>query len=571
MLKMLLGGDCVDARRAGAQAQDWPTRPVTMVVPYAAGGPVDNARPHPAARLSEFLGQQVIIENVGGAGGMTGIARVAKAAPDGYTFLLAGSGTMAQDQTLYKKPLYDSATDFTPVGLVDGFAARPAHAQGFPAKNCTEFIAYAKANQAKLQYGSAGVGSGSHVCSLLLDQAMGTKITHVPYRGAAPAMQDVIAGPSRLSLRADFDRDAASRGPQREGARIARTGPRPVLPDLPAMRENGLPDFDCGAWGAFVFPKGTPAAIVSRLAHAANDTVETPAVVEHLAKVGVTITPKERRTPEFLAKYILSRDRALGAADQGERGGFGLKPMLRGGKTAMSGAMFATAAFALTLAAVPANAQDWPTRPITLIVPFAAGGPVDVAARLLAPHISEILGQQIIIENVGGAGGMTGSYRVAKSPPDGYTFVFGTSGTHASNQTLFKKPLYNAATDFAPVGVVFENTKVLLARNSLPAKTMPEFVAYLKANHDKMQFGSAGVGSATHLGCVLLNQDRHQHHPRALSRLGAGDAGSHCRADRLRVRGDFDRDAADRSRNRSSRSRVVDRARRGDAGFADGA
>jgi tripartite-type tricarboxylate transporter receptor subunit TctC len=171
----------------------------------------------------------------------------------------------------------------------------------------------------------------------------------------------------------------------------------------------------------------------------------------------------------------------------------------------MPRATFATAALALTLAAVPACAQEWPTRPITLVVPFAAGGPVDVAARLVAPHLSEILGQQIIVENVGGAGGMTGSYRVAKSPPDGYTFVVGTSGTHASNQTLFKKPLYNAATDFAPVGVVFENTKVLLARNSLPANTMQEFVAYLKANHDKMQFGSAGVGSATHLGCVLIN------------------------------------------------------------------
>jgi tripartite-type tricarboxylate transporter receptor subunit TctC len=171
----------------------------------------------------------------------------------------------------------------------------------------------------------------------------------------------------------------------------------------------------------------------------------------------------------------------------------------------MTKAIVAAVALALTLGAAPAHAQDWPSHPIELVVPFAAGGPVDFASRLLAPHIAEILGQQIVIENLGGAGGMTGSNRVAKSAPDGYTFVVGTSGTHASNQTLFKKPLYNAATDFAPVGVVFENTKVLLVRNSLPVKNLQEFVAYMKANHDKMQFGSAGAGSATHLGCVLFN------------------------------------------------------------------
>jgi tripartite-type tricarboxylate transporter receptor subunit TctC len=304
MLKTILAVMAALTFGAGAQAQDWPTRPVTMIVPYAAGGPVDTIGRVLGARLSELLGQQVIIENVGGAGGMTGSARVAKAAPDGYTLLLAGSAVLAQVPTLYKKPLYDSVTDFTPVVLVTDSARILLTRKDFPASNLKEFIAYAKANQAKLQYGSAGAGSGIHVCSLLLDQAMGTKITHVPYRGAGPAMQDLIAG--RLDYICEQISTAVPQVEAHNVKALVLLGPErvSVLPDLPAMRENGFPDFDCGAWAAFVFPKGTPDAIVNRLARAANDAVETPAVVEHLAKVGVTIVPKERRTPEFLAKYI---------------------------------------------------------------------------------------------------------------------------------------------------------------------------------------------------------------------------------------------------------------------------
>jgi tripartite-type tricarboxylate transporter receptor subunit TctC len=152
-----------------------------------------------------------------------------------------------------------------------------------------------------------------------------------------------------------------------------------------------------------------------------------------------------------------------------------------------------------------ASAQDWPTRPVTMVVPFTAGGPVDVAARLIAPRLSESLGQQIVIENMGGAGGMAGSSRVAKAPPDGYLLVLGNAGTHAYNQSLYKRPLYNSETEFAPVGVVLENTKVLIARKNLPARTIPEFVAYVKGNEGKMQYGSAGAGSATHIACLLLN------------------------------------------------------------------
>src|ERR1700722_12558814 len=153
----------------------------------------------------------------------------------------------------------------------------------------------------------------------------------------------------------------------------------------------------------------------------------------------------------------------------------------------------------------PATAQNYPSKPLTMIIPFAAGGTTDVLGRVIAQRMSEILGQQVVGGNGGGAGGMTGSKRVADAASDGYTFVLGTVGTHAQGQSLYKKPLYNAAIDFSPVALIAEVPIVLIARKDFPAANLKEFVDYSKKNQDKMTFGSAGTGSATHLGCVVLN------------------------------------------------------------------
>src|SRR5256886_15246592 len=165
------------------------------------------------------------------------------------------------------------------------------------------------------------------------------------------------------------------------------------------------------------------------------------------------------------------------------------------------------AAGAAALPALPhvARAQAYPTRPITMIVPFAAGGAFDVIARVLTPRLSEILHQQVIVENVGAAAGIVGTNRVAHAVPDGYTVLLGTVGTHAYNPALYKKLPYNPAADFAPVGLVAEQPLVLIARKDFPPNTLPEFIAYAKANAAKLQYGSAGVGSTTHLACALLN------------------------------------------------------------------
>ena len=287
-----------------AFAQAWPTRPVTMVVPYAAGGPVDTVGRIMAHGLTTALGQQVVIENIGGAGGMTGSGRAAKAAPDGYTFLLAGLAVLGQVPSLYKHPAYNPVTDFAPVALFADSARILTMRKDLPANSLQEFIAYAKANASKMQFASAGAGSGMHICAVLLDRIMGTHITHVPYRGSSPAMQDMIAG------RVDFICEQISTALPliQSGAvkAIATLGPArvPPLPDLPTAQELGLADLDCSTWSAFVFPKGTPDAIVRRLAQATSEVVDMPLTRERFDALGVTVAPPERRSPEYLAQFV---------------------------------------------------------------------------------------------------------------------------------------------------------------------------------------------------------------------------------------------------------------------------
>jgi tripartite-type tricarboxylate transporter receptor subunit TctC len=177
-----------------ASAQTYPSRPITMTIPFAAGGPTDVLGRVIAQRMGEILGQQIVIENVGGAGGMTGAKRVADAAPDGYNILLGTVGTQAQSQTMYKKPLYDAESDFTPVALLAEVPIMLITRKDLPVSDLKEFVAYAKENQAKMQYGSAGAGSATHLGCVLLNYIIGVDITHVPYRGTGPAMQDLQAG-----------------------------------------------------------------------------------------------------------------------------------------------------------------------------------------------------------------------------------------------------------------------------------------------------------------------------------------------------------------------------------------
>ncbi|HEX8167611.1 MAG TPA: tripartite tricarboxylate transporter substrate-binding protein [Beijerinckiaceae bacterium] len=308
MLKTLLGAAVAGALGlAGpAFAQNWPTRPITMVIPFAAGGPTDVLGRVMGERMSQILGQQIVIENVGGAGGGTGSQRVARANPDGYTFLLGTVGTHAQNQTLYKKPLYHAATDFQPVALIAEVPLILITRKDFPANTFEEFRDYAKKNQDKMTYGSAGAGSATHLGCVLLDAAMGTKIQHVPYRGTGPAMTDLQGG------RIDFLCEIVSTAlPQIQGGAVkaiaTMTKERsPVLPDLPTIHEKGIPNFEGLTWNAFFLPKGTPPEIVKKLHDATVQAMETPAVKERLQGLGAMLVASERRSPEYLAEFVKS-------------------------------------------------------------------------------------------------------------------------------------------------------------------------------------------------------------------------------------------------------------------------
>jgi len=295
---MLLLG-CVIACNYPAAAENWPVRPLTMVVPFAAGGGTDVLGRILGRRLSEILGQQVIIENVGGAGGMVGSARVAKAPPDGYQFVL-GSRADAINQTLYKNPLYNFATDLAPVVLIADQPTLLVARNDLPVGNLAQFIAYARANQATMQMASAGAGSTGHLDCMLLNAVIGINVTHVPYRGGGPAMQDLIAG--RIDYICTLSATARQQieGKLIKAIAILSRDRSAMLPGLASAREQGL-DFEASTWFGFFLPKGSPEPIIQKLNAATVAAIDTPSVQEQLKDVG-----PERRSPGYLHKFVLS-------------------------------------------------------------------------------------------------------------------------------------------------------------------------------------------------------------------------------------------------------------------------
>jgi tripartite-type tricarboxylate transporter receptor subunit TctC len=303
-LKMIAAVAVLAAATLPATAQNWPTRQLTMVYPFAPGGTGDILGRIFASRLAELLGQPVIFENVGGAGGMTAASRVAKAAPDGYQFLLGTASQLAVNQAFYPHPLYNAATDFAPAALIAESPIILVARKELPANNLREFIAYAKTNQAKMQYGSAGTGTSVHLACALLNTTIGVNITHIPYRGGAPAMQDLIAG--RIDYQCLVAESAVPQiqGNLVKGIAILTKNRSPLLPNLASAHEQGLADFEAGAWWAFVLPKGTPAAIVQKLHDATVAAMDTPGVRERLSEFGNELVAPERRSPEYLQKFI---------------------------------------------------------------------------------------------------------------------------------------------------------------------------------------------------------------------------------------------------------------------------
>jgi len=297
-------GLAIGLAAAPACAEDWPTRAITLVVPFAAGGGVDVSARIQAQRIGELLGQAVIVENVGAAAGMAGSLRVAKSAPDGYTVLIGNSGTHAFNQSIYKKPPYNSVTDFTPVGLVTESPRILIARKDLPVSNVGTFVAYVKEHQAAMQFGSAGVGSGTHLPCVLLNMAMGVNVTHVPYRGEGPAQQDLIGG--RIDYMCSTIQTGAALAEQGSVKGIAVMAPRRVkiIADLATTAEQGLPNVEASVWNGLFLPAGAPEAIVRKLNKAMSDMLDDPVVHKRLEDLGLEIVAPERRTPEYLAKLV---------------------------------------------------------------------------------------------------------------------------------------------------------------------------------------------------------------------------------------------------------------------------
>ena len=287
-----------------ASAQDWPTRTITLIVPFAPGGGIDASARLQAAVLSEILGQTIVIENVGAAAGTIGSGRVAKATPDGYTFLVGNSGTHVYSQSLYKKKPYDSSEDFEPVGMVTDSPRLLVARKGLPVNNLQGLIAHTKANQDKMQFSSAGVGSGTHLPCAMLNFTLGVNVTHVPYRGEGPALQDVIA--DRIDYMCTTIQSGAVQAKQGTVKGIAVMAPRraAIVPDMATTGEQGLANVEATVWNGFFFPKGTPKAIVDKMHKSLETMIARPDVRQKLEGLGLEILPPEQRTPAYHAKFM---------------------------------------------------------------------------------------------------------------------------------------------------------------------------------------------------------------------------------------------------------------------------
>jgi tripartite-type tricarboxylate transporter receptor subunit TctC len=303
MVRKLLAGIAFLFFAAAAAAQDYPTRTVTMIVPYAAGGPTDTVARVLAQSMSKSLGQTVVVENRPSAGGILGPEVVKNAKPDGYTILIHHIG-MATIPSLYRQLRFNPLTDFEYIGLVNEVPMTIIGKQSLPPNNLKELLAYIRANKDKVTLANAGIGAASHLCGLLFMSAVGTDVLTVPYKGTGPAMNDLVGG------QVDFmcDQTTSTTG-QIKGGKVkvyGVTSPKriPSLPDIPTLDEQGLKGADVAIWHALYAPKGTPKAVIDKLVAANQAALRDPAVQSKFAELGAVTFPPEKQTPQALQAHL---------------------------------------------------------------------------------------------------------------------------------------------------------------------------------------------------------------------------------------------------------------------------
>jgi tripartite-type tricarboxylate transporter receptor subunit TctC len=291
---------------AGAWAQgDWPARPVTLVVPFAAGGPTDVVARSLGASMSKTLGQTVVVENKLGAGGTVAAAHVARSAPDGYTFFIHHNG-MATSTALYRKLAYNPLNDFEFVSQAVEVPMTLLARKDFPANNFKELVSYVKANQSRINLANAGLGAVSQLCGLLLERELGVKLTAVPFQGTAPAMNALLGG--QVDILCDQTTQTI---PQIKAGNVKFYGVTTknrikALPDAPTLDEQGLKGFELVVWHGIYAPKGTPKPIIDKMNQAVRAALKDPAVVQRMADLGAEIVPDSKLSPESLQVWLKS-------------------------------------------------------------------------------------------------------------------------------------------------------------------------------------------------------------------------------------------------------------------------
>jgi len=290
---------------AAATAQEFPSRTITVVVPFAAGGPTDTVARLISQSMAKSLGQTVIVENVAGAGGTIGPKRVAAAKADGYTLVLMHIG-ISTSVSLYRNLGYNPQTDLSPIGLITDVPMTFIARKDFPPKDMKELIAYVKANKDKVTYANAGVGAASHLCGMLFMTALQTDLTTVPYKGTGPAMTDLMGGQVDFMCDQTTNTTPQIKGGKVKGYSVTTSTRVKSLPDLPTVQESGLKDFHVGVWHGLWAPKDTPKPVIDKLAAALQAAIKDPNVISKFAELGTEPVPVAQATPAALAAHLKS-------------------------------------------------------------------------------------------------------------------------------------------------------------------------------------------------------------------------------------------------------------------------
>lgn len=286
-------------------ADPYPNKTITMIVPFAAGGPTDTVARLVAQSMTTSLKQTVIVENVGGAGGTIGAARVAKSAPDGYTLFLHHIG-QSTAPSLYRKLSYNAIDDFEPIGLITDVPMTFIARGDFPAKDFKELVAYVKANKNKVTYANAGVGSASHLCGMLFMSAIDTELTTVPYKGTGPAMNDLLGGQVDFMCDQTTNTTSQIKGGKVKAYAVTTKTRVPSLPNIPTANEAGLPGFEVAVWHGLYAPKGTPKPVIDKVEAALQVALKDPVVKQRFADLGTEPVSADRATPEALRAFLKS-------------------------------------------------------------------------------------------------------------------------------------------------------------------------------------------------------------------------------------------------------------------------